>query len=68
MFLFSANLSDSYFTNRQDRYILFHQSKELSDFFVRLVQTVASISFSLVPGGELVLPSDLACHPFEGIN
>lgn len=30
---FSANLSDSYFTDRQDRYVMIENSKKLVDFF-----------------------------------
>ncbi|KAJ7531799.1 hypothetical protein O6H91_14G058900 [Diphasiastrum complanatum] len=42
-----ANLSSSYFTNRQDRYIWIHQSSELADYLCNLVSTVANFSYSL---------------------
>ncbi|KAF2024874.1 CDP-diacylglycerol-glycerol-3-phosphate 3-phosphatidyltransferase [Setomelanomma holmii] len=43
-----ANLSSDYFTNRQDRYHLFH-SKDLTDYFARIHNSVASLSFDLQP-------------------
>jgi CDP-diacylglycerol--glycerol-3-phosphate 3-phosphatidyltransferase len=43
-----ANLSSDYFSNRQDRYHLFH-SKELTDYFAKIHSGVASLSFDLQP-------------------
>lgn len=43
-----ANLSSDYFSNRQDRYHLFH-SAELTDYFARIHAGVASLSFDLQP-------------------
>jgi CDP-diacylglycerol--glycerol-3-phosphate 3-phosphatidyltransferase len=43
-----ANLSSDYFSNRQDRYHLFH-SKELTDYFAQIHSGVASLSFDLQP-------------------
>jgi CDP-diacylglycerol--glycerol-3-phosphate 3-phosphatidyltransferase len=43
-----ANLSSDYFTNRQDRYHLF-QSKDLTDYFAKIHNSVASLSFDLQP-------------------
>jgi CDP-diacylglycerol--glycerol-3-phosphate 3-phosphatidyltransferase len=47
----SANLSNDYFTNRQDRYHLF-SSKEVTEYFSRLYQGVASLSFLVKPSDE----------------
>jgi CDP-diacylglycerol--glycerol-3-phosphate 3-phosphatidyltransferase len=43
-----ANLSEDYFTNRQDRYHLF-RSEELTDYFAEIHFGVASLSFDLQP-------------------
>lgn len=63
---FRANLSDSYFTNRQDRYVMLKEAPGLADFFSRLVRAVASFSFQLSPDQTLKLNEDLKVHPFEG--
>ncbi|CAB1338588.1 unnamed protein product [Coregonus sp. 'balchen'] len=39
-----ANLSDSYFTNRQDRYVLLENCWEVADFFSDLVGAVGDVS------------------------
>ncbi|KAG0051146.1 CDP-diacylglycerol--glycerol-3-phosphate 3-phosphatidyltransferase [Gryganskiella cystojenkinii] len=41
-----ANMSHDYFTNRQDRYIMFH-NKDVSQYFSDLVAAVSSLSYSL---------------------
>jgi CDP-diacylglycerol--glycerol-3-phosphate 3-phosphatidyltransferase len=43
-----ANLSDDYFTNRQDRYHVF-KSAEITEYFANLHRTVASLSYRVVP-------------------
>jgi len=56
-----ANLSEDYFTNRQDRYHLF-ASKEITEYFWKLQSVVSSLSFQVLPsqkavdGFELVWP------------
>ncbi|PWY70245.1 CDP-diacylglycerol--glycerol-3-phosphate 3-phosphatidyltransferase [Aspergillus heteromorphus CBS 117.55] len=45
--LSGANLSDDYFTNRLDRYHVFH-SKELTDYYARIHQAVCSLSFQVL--------------------
>ena len=52
----SANLSNSYFTNRQDRCIEFQESTELADFFSSVLETVCMHSFTLEPDGTLTPP------------
>lgn len=49
--LSGANLSEDYFTNRQDRYHLF-TSKAVTDYFARIHEGVASFSFLVRPGGD----------------
>ncbi|KAI9714827.1 MAG: CDP-diacylglycerol--glycerol-3-phosphate 3-phosphatidyltransferase [Bogoriella megaspora] len=46
-----ANLSNDYFTNRQDRYHLF-SSKDITDYFKRIHDAACSISFQVVPTEE----------------
>jgi CDP-diacylglycerol--glycerol-3-phosphate 3-phosphatidyltransferase len=45
--LSSANLSCDYFTNRQDRYVLFRDAPRLANFFVDLVKAIGEFSFRL---------------------
>ncbi|GAW19473.1 hypothetical protein ANO14919_089600 [Xylariales sp. No.14919] len=49
--LSGANLSNDYFTNRQDRYHLF-ASRDVTDYFWRLYQGVTSLSFLVEPTQE----------------
>lgn len=44
-----ANLSTDYFTNRQDRYIKFGGTKDLSDYYCDMMKTVGSFSYTLQP-------------------
>nr|CAB3264821.1 CDP-diacylglycerol--glycerol-3-phosphate 3-phosphatidyltransferase, mitochondrial-like [Phallusia mammillata] len=61
-----ANLSNDYFTNRQDRYIKFENSKPLADYFHALVKAVSSFSFHLQHDGSVKFSADCPHHPFEG--
>ena len=47
--LSGANLSNDYFTNRQDRYHVF-SSKRITDYYARIHHAVCSVSFRLTPG------------------
>lgn len=47
-----ANLSNDYFTNRQDRYHVF-SSKEITEYFFKLHSTVSSLSFLVTPDPQL---------------
>ncbi|KAL1303890.1 hypothetical protein AAFC00_000344 [Neodothiora populina] len=46
-----ANLSDDYFTNRQDRYHLI-SSKEIADYFEKIHKTVCTISYQVTPSSS----------------
>lgn len=50
-----ANMSSSYFTDRQDRYIWFRNSPSLANHFSSLIDVVSSYSFSL-GSDEKLLP------------
>ncbi|KAK5968904.1 CDP-diacylglycerol--glycerol-3-phosphate 3-phosphatidyltransferase [Trichostrongylus colubriformis] len=61
-----ANLSDSYFVNRQDRYVVFENNKELADFFHNVVSAVGECSFLLSSDGSMKLHPSCTVHPYEG--
>ncbi|KAF7440281.1 CDP-diacylglycerol--glycerol-3-phosphate 3-phosphatidyltransferase [Pleurotus ostreatus] len=44
-----ANLNDSYFTDRQDRYIHFDGEPQLADYCFSFLRTVSTFSFQLSP-------------------
>lgn len=46
-----ANLSNDYFTNRQDRYHVF-SSKEITDYFSNLHNAVSHLSFLVTPSAQ----------------
>ncbi|XP_067914457.1 CDP-diacylglycerol--glycerol-3-phosphate 3-phosphatidyltransferase, mitochondrial isoform X3 [Heterodontus francisci] len=60
-----ANLSDSYFTNRQDRYVLLHDCHEIADFFDELVNAVSDISLQLRHNNTADVKPGMV-HPFTG--
>ncbi|XP_014777063.1 CDP-diacylglycerol--glycerol-3-phosphate 3-phosphatidyltransferase, mitochondrial isoform X1 [Octopus bimaculoides] len=60
-----ANLSETYFTNRQDRYILFNNCPEMADFFSSLIKTVASFSFQVNSDCSVTFPEEFGVHPYE---
>ena len=50
---FSANLSEEYFSTRQDRAWLFRELPALAEFYAGLVDVIASMSYQVTPEGEL---------------
>lgn len=46
-----ANLSNDYFTNRQDRYHVF-KSKDISEYFGKLYRVVCNASYRVIPSDE----------------
>ncbi|CAK9802027.1 CDP-diacylglycerol--glycerol-3-phosphate 3-phosphatidyltransferase, mitochondrial [Anthophora plagiata] len=60
-----ANLSNDYFTNRQDRYFVIEESKELCNFYDELVKRVGEFSFVLQPDGTTTLNSTMKVHPLK---
>ncbi|XP_076234399.1 phosphatidylglycerophosphate synthase 1 isoform X2 [Calliopsis andreniformis] len=61
-----ANLSNDYFTNRQDRYFVIEDCKELCDFYNELVTRVGEFSFLLQPDGTTILNTAVNVHPWKG--
>ncbi|TSK14780.1 CDP-diacylglycerol--glycerol-3-phosphate 3-phosphatidyltransferase, mitochondrial [Bagarius yarrelli] len=60
-----ANLSDSYFTNRQDRYVLLEDCQEVADFFAELVGAVGDVSLQLAPDDTVYMKEEMV-HPYKG--
>ncbi|CAH1971801.1 unnamed protein product [Acanthoscelides obtectus] len=60
-----ANLSNDYFTNRQDRYIVI-KDKRLSDFYCGLVNRVQKFSLKMNKDNHLSLDSDWKILPYQG--
>lgn len=61
-----ANLSNDYFTNRQDRYIVIND-KNLSDFYFKLIEKVQEFSLQVTADTKCRLhPNWTAGLPYEG--
>ncbi len=64
-----ANLSESYFTDRQDRYVLVEKAPGLADFYEELIDAVCRHSFRLVSaekGSQLEIgDGHLKAHPYR---
>ncbi|XP_052240439.1 CDP-diacylglycerol--glycerol-3-phosphate 3-phosphatidyltransferase, mitochondrial-like isoform X2 [Dreissena polymorpha] len=60
-----ANLSDSYFTDRQDRYIAFRQCRHMADYWRDIVTSTARFSFQLQGDNSVTYPTS-SPHPYEG--
>src|SRR5699024_3097945 len=58
-----ANLSDMYFTNRQDRYVLIRDSPQICNYFDQLIKTVSKFSMALQQDGQFRLHSDWKYDP-----
>ncbi|KAI6186573.1 CDP-diacylglycerol--glycerol-3-phosphate 3-phosphatidyltransferase [Aphelenchoides besseyi] len=52
-----ANLSDTYFTNRQDRYVVIEDCPRLIEFFIAIYDCIASCSYKLVTNGDYKMNS-----------
>ncbi|KAM5306873.1 CDP-diacylglycerol--glycerol-3-phosphate 3-phosphatidyltransferase, mitochondrial isoform 1-T1 [Glossophaga mutica] len=63
--LSGANLSDSYFTNRQDRYVLLQDCPEVADFFAELVEAVGDVSLQLQADDTVQVVEGMV-HPYKG--
>jgi len=63
---FRANLSNDYFTDRQDRYFIIKNCKEFSDFHENLVSRVCDFSFRLNEDNTTDLNPNWKIHPSEG--
>lgn len=59
-----ANLSNDYFTNRQDRYIMI-QDKHLADFYSNFLTKVQEFSLNISPDGTEGLHENWNLSPYE---
>jgi CDP-diacylglycerol--glycerol-3-phosphate 3-phosphatidyltransferase len=64
---FRANLSQTYFTNRQDRYIVIENNPKLVEFFVAVFEAVSACSVALVKNGCLQILPTVDQLPFHGL-
>ncbi len=64
--MFRSNLSNTYFTNRQDRYILIRNCPLLADFYAHIIDAVSSCSFLLQPNAIVNLDERCSIHPYAG--
>ncbi|XP_066248459.1 CDP-diacylglycerol--glycerol-3-phosphate 3-phosphatidyltransferase, mitochondrial [Euwallacea similis] len=60
-----ANLSNDYFTNRQDRYFVI-KDKKLTDFYHGLVNKVQSFSLKMDQHNRVTFAGDWKCSPYKG--
>lgn len=60
-----ANLSDQYFTNRADRYILFKNCPTLANYFTELIETIETFSLNLQSDGSFQLHKSWKYHPLS---
>lgn len=60
-----ANLSNDYFKNRQDRYILI-KDKNVSDFYYQLIEKVQEFSVQVSPDNKYSLHSKWDVWPYKG--
>ncbi|XP_046840522.1 CDP-diacylglycerol--glycerol-3-phosphate 3-phosphatidyltransferase, mitochondrial-like [Xenia sp. Carnegie-2017] len=64
--LTGANLSNDYFTNRQDRYILIEKSPHIADYFENLVTMVSGFSLQLHPDNVTSMSNvKFPAHPYK---
>ena len=54
----SANLSENYFIDRQDRYYLIKNCPELANYLEELINVISSNSYLVAENGELVMAND----------
>lgn len=60
-----ANLSNDYFTNRQDRYIVI-KDQNLSDFYFELIEKVQEFSLKVLPNSKCGLHPNWNIVPYKG--
>nr|XP_025039395.1 CDP-diacylglycerol--glycerol-3-phosphate 3-phosphatidyltransferase, mitochondrial isoform X1 [Pelodiscus sinensis] len=63
--LSGANLSDSYFADRQDRYVFLQDSPEIAEFFTQLVDAIGDVSLQLQQDDTVQMMEGMV-HPYQG--
>ena len=64
MIISGANLSNDYFTNRQDRYILVENCEKLADFYERFVEKISEFSLQMDEHQMFKIGGNFSSHPF----
>lgn len=59
-----ANLSNDYFTNRQDRYMVFDDCPALAAFYHHLIETVSRHSLQLATDDSTSMGPHTTLHPY----
>ena len=62
-----ANLSEDYFTDRQDRCMIIQDCPPLADYFEDLLQVLSDVSFNIDDHGDLVMLPHYAI-PYKSPN
>lgn len=63
-----ANLSNDYFVDRQDRYIILKDCKKLCDFYSLLLDQIKDFSFQVDTSGQVTFVNDnQSLHPYLGV-
>ncbi|RHZ75621.1 hypothetical protein Glove_212g113 [Diversispora epigaea] len=65
LILSGANLNRDYFTNRQDRYLLFKNASNITNYFADLLQTVSAFSYKLTKNPTNSITEDDKKEPYE---
>ena len=63
--VYRANLSNDYFTNRQDRYFVFEDCPALATFYHNLIQTVSRYCLQLNADDSTAMPTTTSVHPYQ---
>lgn len=58
-------MQESYFTERQDRYILFKNCPEFADYVDDMIQTLSTCSYQVEENGDLTMPNHQK-NPLKG--
>ena len=65
--IFRANLSNDYFINRQDRYIILKNCEKLCNYYESIIDSISEFSFSVNKNGQVeYLNKNTRLHPFLG--
>ena len=65
--IYRANLSNDYFINRQDRYIILKNCEQLCNYYESIIDSISEFSFSVNKNGQVeYLNKNTRQHPFLG--
>lgn len=61
-----ANLSNDYFSNRQDRYLVVEDCPGLADYYEECIDTIGRFSLNMDSSESLSTHPSLKSHPYQG--